>query len=454
MLLHASLRLAGLLCAACLCSSVFAQIERGAPLPRKGALGVQLAPLTPEELKAASIEKGVKVNGVLPSLTGEKLKLQAGDVILSVNSAAVGAPAEISRAMSGLYGGSKIALEVLRSGRKERLEGTVAERPKQKEDGFKVIYDQVVSQGKRIRVIITHPEGKGPFPALYLIGGIGAYSVDGDFGSAPYGNVIGPIAKSGFATIRIDKPGQGDSEGPAYTDLLFDDELDAYRQALKLAKSLPVINPDKIAVFGHSMGGCFGPLLAQEGGLAGVAVYGTLAKTWVEYMLENSRRQSLLAGAKPGDVDAGMRGEAAIAHLIYNEGLSPAEAKEKHPKWAEAVQASYPDGKTYSGVGIRFFQQLAAKNLMGAWEKTNAKVLSIYAENDFLCCREDHEFIASTVNSLRPGTAEFRLLEKTDHGFSETTSQRDSQQRWTQPGKKFNPTIISVLTDWLKKALA
>ncbi len=281
----ASFRLAGLLAAASFITPVLGQIERGAPLPRKGALGVHLAPMTPEELKTASVEKGVKVNGVLPGLTGEKLKLQSGDVILSVNSAPVGAPAEVSRAMSGLFGGSKIVLEVLRSGRKELAEGTVVERPKQKEDGFKVIYDQVLSQGKRIRVIITHPEGKGPFPALYLIGGIGAYSVDGDFGTVAYGNVIGPIAKSGFATIRIDKPGQGDSEGPAYTDLLFDEELDAYRQALKLAKSLPVLNPDKIAVFGHSMGGCFGPLLAQEGGLAGVSVYGTLAKTWVEYLL-------------------------------------------------------------------------------------------------------------------------------------------------------------------------
>lgn len=449
-----SFRIAGLLLVTALFSPLFAQVDRGAPLPRKGALGVQLAPMTPEELKSASIDKGVKVNGILPGLTGERLKMQAGDVILSINGVAVGAPAEVSRAMSSQFGGSRIALDILRSGKREKLEGLVAERPRQKEDGFKVIYDQVLSQGKRIRVIITHPEGKGPFPALYLIGGIGAYSVDGDFASVAYGNVIGPIAKSGFATIRIDKPGQGDSEGPAYTDLLFDDELDAYRQALKLAKSLPVINPDKIAVFGHSMGGCFGPLLAQEGGLAGVSVYGTLAKTWVEYMLENSRRQSLLAGAKPGSVDADMRGQAAMAHLIYNEGLSPAEAKQKHPQWAEAIQASYPDGKTYSGVGIKFFQQLAGKNLMGAWEKTDAMVLAIYAENDFLCSQEDHEFIAAAVNALRPGTAEFKLLEKTDHGFSETTSQRDSQERWTRPGKKFNPTIITVLTDWLKKVLA
>jgi hypothetical protein len=169
-------------------------------------------------------------------------------------------------------------------------------------------------------------------------------------------------------------------------------------------------------------------------------------------MLENTRRQSLLAGAKPGDVDTAMRQEAAIAHLIYNEGLSPEEAKAKNPKWADAIQGSYPDGKTYSGVGIKFFQQLATKNLMSAWEKSETKVLVLYAENDFLSSREDHEFIVNTVNAMRPGTAEFKLLEKMDHGFSETTSQKDSQERWGKGGK-FNPAIIDVLLDWLKRTL-
>lgn len=437
-----------------LASVPLAQAERGAPLLRKGALGAQLAPATADEAKAAGKAAAVKIAGVLPGLTAEKAKLQVGDILLSIAGTQITAVAEVAPLIGKQTSGKPLKFDVFRAGQKLNLEGVLAERPRQKEDGFKVIYDQVMSKGKRIRMIITHPEGKGPFPTLFLIGGIGAYSVDGDFGSVAYGNVVGPIAKAGFATVRIDKPGQGDSEGPAYLELLFDDELDAYIQAVRMAKTIPVIDANKIAIWGHSMGGCFGPLLAAEEKIAGLSVNGTVGKTWVEYHAENTRRQSLLSGATPSQVDEEMRAQTAISHLIFNESLSPAEAIAQHPKWASVIKDNFPDGKTYSGVGIAFFQQLAKKNLMGAWEKADTKVLVTYGENDFLSGREDHEFIVDSVNALRPGTAEFKLLTNSDHGFSETTSQKDSLTRWRVGGKKFNPSIVTTLEEWLKRILA
>ncbi len=439
---------------AAVASASIAQVERGTPLVRKGALGAQLAPASAEEAKAAGRASAVKIAGVVPGLTADLAKLQVGDILLSAAGREIAAPGEVGALILQQTSGRPIKFEVFRGGQKLSLETALAEKPRQKEDGFKVVYDQVMSRDKRIRMIITHPEGRGPFPTLFLIGGIGAYSVDGDFAAIPYGNVIGPVAKSGFATVRIDKPGQGDSEGPAYSDLLFDDELDAYIQAVRMAKTLPMIDAGRIAIWGHSMGGCFGPLLAAEEKIAGLSVNGTLSKTWTEYMAENVRRQSLLGGGSPGQVDQDMRGQTALAHLIYNEGMSPADAIAKHPQWANVIRASYPDGKTYSGVGIPFFQQLAKKNLMAAWEKAETKVLVTYGENDFLSSREDHEFIVNSVNALRPGTAEFKLLVNSDHGFSETTSQKDSLTRWRVGGKKFNPSILTTLEEWLKKILA
>jgi pimeloyl-ACP methyl ester carboxylesterase len=417
-----------------------------------GALGAQLAPATAGEAKAAGMEKAVKISGVLPGLTAEALKLQAGDILVRLAGTRVSATNEIAPLIRRLASGKPISIEVFRAGKQVKLEGPLRERPRQKEDGFKVVYDQVMTQGKRVRIIITHPEGDGPFPTLFLIGGIGAYSVDGDFPSVAYGNVMQVIAKSGYATVRVDKPGQGDSEGPVYSELLFDQEMDAYRQALKLVKTLPFIDPKRIAIFGQSMGGTFGPLVAAEEEVAGVAVHGTLAKTWVEYVAENTRRQSLLAGATPAAVDDEMREVTAVTHYMFNEGLTPAEIKAKHPKLANAVNGFSPDGKTYSGVGIPFFQQLATKNLPAAWAKTQANVLVLYGENDFLSGQADHEFIVKTVNDLRPGTAEFKLLKNADHGFSETSSPKDSMDRWGRGGK-FNPNIVDALKEWLDRVL-
>lgn len=320
----------------------------------------------------------------------------------------------------------------------------------QKPDGFRVHYDQVVSQGKRIRVIATYPEAPGKHPTLFLIGGIGAYSIDGDYATTPYGNVLAPIAKAGYTIIRVDKPGQGDSEGPAYPDLGFGVEKDAYIQALRLAKTLPFVDSERIAIFGHSMGGSFAPLVHEAEPVRAIAVKGTLYKTWFEYILENSRRQALLGGSDPGSVDDYIRQLSRVTHHLFNEGLTPAQIIERHPELADFTRSMIPDGKTYSGVGIPFFRELAQTNLAAAWSKADVNVLSIYAANDFLSGQPDHEAIARAIPN---GKGQFLLLEGTDHGFNTTTSQADSMAKWGRPGGVFNPNIIDALKIWLDKVL-
>lgn len=421
-----------------------AQVERGAPLPRRAWIGVQSGPAE---------GPGAKLVRVVPGGTAEALGLLPDDVVVEVDQVQVATAADLGRAVAGRTEGDPVRVKYLRRGEPAVADGTMRGRPKQKEDGLEVVYDQVVSQGRRVRVIATHPQGPGPFPTVFLIGGIGAYSTDGDYASIPYGNILGPLARSGYAVVRVDKPGQGDSEGPSYSELLFDQELDAYLQALRLAKTLPFVDARRIAIFGHSMGGSFGPLVAAEEPVAAVVAAATLSKTWAEYMLENTRRQSALGGASPAQVDETVRQTAAITHYLYYEGLTVEQIAERRPELAAAVRAMSPDGKTYSGVGFGFFRQLAGKNLAEAWAKTDAKVLALWGENDFVSSGPEHAMIAEIVNAARPGTAEFRTLPRSDHGFSETDSPADSLAKWGRPGGKFNDNVVAVLKDWLGKAL-
>lgn len=432
------------LCALTLAGFAAAQssVERGEPLPRKGVLGAALS--------ATQGQTGLTVGNVTPGFTAEKIGLQSGDIILSLGGQAVTSPAAVAPFIRTLAAGDTLRITISRNGAQRELSGPLVARPMQKPDGFRVHYDQVVSQGKRIRIIATYPEAPGKHPTLFLIGGIGAYSVDGDYATTPYGNVLSPIAKAGYTVIRIDKPGQGDSEGPAYPELGFGVEKDAYIQALRLAKTLPFVDADRIALFGHSMGGSFAPLVANAEPVHAIAVKGTLYKTWFEYILENSRRQALLGGSDPGSVDAYIRQLSRVSHHLFNEGLTPAQIIEQHPDLADMMRGMSPDGRTYSGVGIPFFRELAQTNLAEAWSKVNVDVLSIYAANDFLSGQPDHEAIARAIPN---GKGQFLLLEGTDHGFITTTSQADSRAKWGQPGGVFNPNIVDALKTWLDKVL-
>lgn len=446
------IRLFGLM-ALCLVSSVaLAQVERGPLLPRKATLGAQLGPTN----DARSKQLGVPVNSVeivrvIPGTTAEVIKLKAGDVVLEMDGTKIKSVTDVTTKMREVEGGKPFKVVVNRDGTRITLEGNAVERPRQKGDGLIVEYDQVMSQGKRIRVIKTHPKGSGPFSTIFWIGGIGAYSLDGEYPGIAYGNIMGPLSKE-YAIVRIDKPGQGDSEGPQYTDLLFDTELDAYLQALRLTKTLNYVDKNRIAIVGHSMGGAFGPLVASQEPVAAVAAIGSMSKTWNEYMLENTRRQSLLGGASADAVDQELVGLSAVCHHLFFEGMKPADIIRKYPDLKNQVNGMIPDGKTYSGVGIQFFQQLAKKNLPAAWLKTNAKVAAIWGENDFISTRADHEFIAEMMNKKKAGSAEFIMVPHSDHGFSDTTSMLDSMQKWGRGGK-FNPNIIEILGGWLKRAL-
>jgi len=428
--------------------------DLSAPLPRKGMLGAAVGPVSAEKQKVSGLRagEGLEVTRTVPGGSADALGLKAGDILVSVGKEKVGEKKPLPPVISRYYANQPIELKVIRDGKTVSLKGTLKERPRQTSDDFTVEYSQVVSRGKRIRVITTRPKGDGKFPALFLIGGIGAYSVDGNFPSIAYGNVLEPVAKAGFATVRIDKPGQGDSEGPAYADLKFGDEQDAYLQALRYAKHLPYIDPNRIAIFGQSMGGTFGPLIAAQEPVAGLAVHGTLAKSWVEYWVENVRRQSALAGASPADIDAEQKKLSALNTFLFYEKMTPAQIVRRHPEMKEFVASQTPDGKTISGVGIPFFQELADQNLMKAWSEVKAPVLVFWGENDFISTRWDHEYIVDTLNRKNPGSATLRVLEQNDHGFFRTTSPRDSMERWGK-GSPHNPNIEEALIDWLKKTL-
>lgn len=422
-------------------------------LPRKAVFGAQLLAPTAEQRTAAGLKEGegIVLGNITANLSAEKAGLKTGDVLISVDGTPVGTPQNVVQALRLKTGGQTTKLVVFRGGKREELTITMVERPKQKPDGFDVIYDEVESLGKRIRVIITKPQTPGKHATVMLIGGIGAYSVDGDFPGVAYGNIMGPIAKAGYVTVRIDKPGLGDSEGPIYTELPFSVELDAYRQTLKKLPSYDFINADKVNIFGHSMGGAFGPILASEIKLNGVCIGGTVCKNWIEYFVENTRRQALLGGMSHADVGDYIRRVAAFQHYLFYEGKSPEEITKTRPELAATVRDQVPDGKTYSGVGFGFWQELCKINFEGYWSKVDAHVMAFWGENDFIATEEDHPMIVGIVNKNHPGKAEFVKLANSDHGFYKTTSFLDSLQKWGRPGNEFNPNVVDAILAWLKK---
>ncbi len=411
------------------------------PLPRKGYLGVRLAPGP----------TGVVIEAVIPGTTAADDGMRNGDVLVAVDGRTVTTIADVISAVAAMRVGQKFAIALIRDDRRVVLPMTLKERPRDRGDTFDVLYDHIVSGAARIRIIVTRPHAPGRHPLLFLITGAGSGTIDQPLsGPEPYSRILSEFARSGYVTVRVEKPGIGDSEGGPFAALDFEAELAAYRQAMTDVRSYTFVDGENVFIFGHSMGGVFAPIIASDIPVRGIAVYGTVSKTVMEYFLENWRRQALLGGADPARIDSMLRDLAAALHYLLIERRPPDEILRVRPDLRSTLTKLAPAGLIV-GRSASFWSQVATKNVPAYWARGQAHVMAIWGRNDFIATEADHPFIAEVVNKARPGMGTYVALEGSDHGFRTTVSIEDSFRRWNSPGGDFNPLIVTTLKEWMEK---
>jgi dipeptidyl aminopeptidase/acylaminoacyl peptidase len=105
---------------------------------------------------------------------------------------------------------------------------------------------------------LSLPAGRGPFPAVALIGGFGPTDRDGALGggsSGVYRQIADGLARRGVAALRYDKRGIGDSTGP---NLAWLDARPLAADAGTVTRALvamPGIDSSRVTLMGHSQGG-------------------------------------------------------------------------------------------------------------------------------------------------------------------------------------------------------
>jgi pimeloyl-ACP methyl ester carboxylesterase len=411
-------------------------------LRRRGDLGLSVR-------EPSGQNRWAEVVRVRPGGAGAAAGLQPKDRILAIGGKALDDIVAFSRTYERIRGGGRVQLTLERSG--NRFERTVAvpAMPREEIEGLDVVYGSVTSEkGHRLRTIVTKPRGAtGRLPGLFLVGWLSCDSVE-----APVGDLDGfarllreVITGSGFVVMRMDKPGVGDSEGPACAETDFATELAGYRAAFLAFAGSPDVDPKRIVVMGMSNGGGFAPLVAGDRPVAGFLASGGWGKTWLEHMLEIERRRMTLSGLEPGEVSRRMVGYAELYDRYLNGKKIPAEVVRERPALAPLWQ---DDPAHQYGRPAAFYQQLQDANLAAAWQKVRAPVLAIHGEYDWIMSREDHELIAAWVNRNRPGGGKFVQIPKMDHGYRRYAS---AQAAFRNESGAYAPEASAAVLSWLRE---
>lgn len=424
------------------------------PLERQGFLGIAPQPS----------EGGVRIASVLPDGTADRLGLEAGDLLRSINGIRIDGTAALSGALSGLDSGDSINVLVQRGGDELALEGRLAARPLEQPDIGSIRYDAVDYADGRLRTLINTPNGDGPFPTVFYIQGYPCQTVESPNPRSFNRRLAELFVEAGFAVVRVEKPGMGDSDGPLRCEEIdFDTETAGFAAAWEYAIDLDETLDSAMIMVGISMGGIQAPLIAAASDRKpfGTIVWGTRVDNWHDYMLDLAGVQPALIGADP--VEAYEAAEAArpvLRRFLIEQAPLETVLEEVPNAAASLMRVGMAADGSFFGRSASYFQGIAAHNLRAAWRDGGGAVLSLYGASDITAVSGfDQALIATIVNHYRPGTAEFFEVPRTSHAMAEVGTREEYRRHWQQGtaqqlASNFNPNVPATMVEWMQAQLS
>lgn len=435
-------------------------------LARKGSLGALLGPVSKEiqsQTQAPSMA-GTYLQRVIPNSTASSIGLKAGDIVLKINEETIEHTPKAVQVARDFVADQKVKVEIWRKGKRQTLSGKVKGKPYENSPVAQVVYDAVPFEDGMLRSILHKPKADGHFPLVVFMQGFDCGSIDAYYDNAgPVRKMVDGLVEKGFAVYRVEKPGVGDSNGALdCEDIDYDQELAAFDTALGELKKYKFIDHENIFYFGHSLGGITAPILAAKHHPKGVMVYGTVLKSWHEYMHEVHRDQAIKRGDDFIRLDANTRAVAPLLAEFFLMKKSPTELRQ-NPDYEAlmhngimAFQNDHLFGRHYT-----FWQGLNDQNQAVAWKEAGVHTLALYGEYDLQAISgEAAENIAALVNDYHPGKGHSMIIPKTEHAFARVPSMEEyvqmrnsgafNRQYMTQ---HFNKEIVEIIAEWMLNLL-
>lgn len=223
-----------------------------------------------------------------------------------------------------------------------------------------------------LKGLLTLPEGNGPFPALVLVHGSGSSNMDEKIGKlTPFKDIAEGLAARGIAAVRYDKRRYAhglkmvlDKKHPiTVREEVIDDAL----LAARLLRGHSRIDPDRVFLLGHSMGGMLAPRIEGEGGdFAGLILLAGSPRRLEEILLDQTAE---MAASMPGLTGKILKKQLHKYQKTF-EGLYGLTDEE-----ARAIQFG-------GGTTLYYFREMGQPTVADWLEKTRKPMLIMQGEKD------------------------------------------------------------------------
>jgi pimeloyl-ACP methyl ester carboxylesterase len=270
----------------------------------------------------------------------------------------------------------------------------------------------------------------GPFPAVVLIQGSGPHDRDETVGpNKPFRDIAWGLAAQGIATFRFEKRSFAFKQEFARQKLTIENDMitDALA-ALEFVAQQKDVDPKRVFVLGHSLGGQVTPLVAARyPGTAGAILMAASARPLDVLLMEQAEFLAKQQRLKDDDPQLTQMREAL----------------------AKLRAGGFADSETFMGFPVSYWQEFRSLNELEIVKKLTVPVLVLQGGKDIQVRETDYRLWMDALAGKPPELQQGVLFPNLNHLFQELQGEATGAEY-----SKSTPVArmaINAIAEWIKK---
>lgn len=296
--------------------------------------------------------------------------------------------------------------------------------------------------GIKLAGTFTKPKDGKNLSAVVLVAGSGRNDRNGT-GMGHFLLLSDYLTRQGYAVLRYDKRGAGDSEGDYGAATTFDFADDA-KAALDYLKSRSDLDHQSLGIIGHSEGALIAPIIAAENKelVSFIVMMGGIGVRGSELLLLQSGKMAHITGVP----------EEEIAEMTRMNGIlyEIAGSTEEDSVVAQKLREASPgiENNDYNGLLWTWFRTFLSLEPDTYLSKVTCPVLAINGEKDVQCPPEEN--LAAIELSLKKAGNDSYLV-KTLTGLNHLfqTAESGSPYEYDQIAEIISPAALELIGEWM-----